>query len=59
MKDCINLVTYRLNALSGDPVSQVFYLFCKELRFRSEMNSLSSQRLRVLLEPFLTKVDGL
>jgi hypothetical protein len=35
MKDCIylNLVTYRLNTLSGDPVSQVFYLLCKELRF--------------------------
>jgi hypothetical protein len=29
----INLVTYRLNALSDDPVSQVFYLFYKELRF--------------------------
>jgi hypothetical protein len=24
---------YRLNTLSGDPVSQVFYLFCKEVRF--------------------------
>jgi hypothetical protein len=37
IKDCnhLNLVTYRLNTLSGDPVSrcQVFYLFCKELRF--------------------------
>jgi hypothetical protein len=31
----INLVTYRLNTLSGDPVSmyQEFYLFCKEFRF--------------------------
>jgi hypothetical protein len=33
IKDCLNLVTYRLNTLSGDPVSQVFYLLYKELRF--------------------------
>jgi hypothetical protein len=35
LKDCLKLVTYRLNTLSGDPVSrcQIFYLFCKELRF--------------------------
>jgi hypothetical protein len=31
-------VTYRLNTLSGDPVSQLFYLFCKELRFGDEIN---------------------
>jgi hypothetical protein len=35
VKDCFHLnhVTYRLNTLSGDAVSQVFYLFCIELRF--------------------------
>jgi hypothetical protein len=32
-KDCLNLLTYRLNTLSGDPLYQIFYLFCKELRF--------------------------
>jgi hypothetical protein len=33
IKDCLNLVMYRLNTLSGDPIFQVFYLLCKELRF--------------------------
>jgi hypothetical protein len=40
-KDWLNLVTYRLNSLSGDSVSQVFYLFCKELRFE-DVHSLKS-----------------
>jgi hypothetical protein len=35
IKDAKNLYldTCRLTTLSGDPVSQVFYLFCKKLRF--------------------------
>jgi hypothetical protein len=33
IKNRLNLVTYSLNVLSGDAVSQVFYLFCKEFRF--------------------------
>jgi hypothetical protein len=50
-------VTYSLNTLSGDPASQIFYLFCKELRF-GDINKFTLipaiDWLRVLLEPFLT-----
>jgi hypothetical protein len=53
---------YRLNTLSGDPVSQVFYLFYKELRFGDiEKFTLKAENnwLRVFLELFLIVVDGL
>jgi hypothetical protein len=33
-----------LNTLSEDPVSQVFYLLCKELRFRDRIHSLPYQQ---------------
>jgi hypothetical protein len=50
VKDIIqlNLVTYRLNTLSGDPLSQVFYLFCKELRFGDIHSHTSSSMVESL-----------
>jgi hypothetical protein len=53
------VVLFLLNTLSGDLVSlcQVFYLFCKELRFVDNNTFILIPEidwLRVLLEPFLT-----
>jgi hypothetical protein len=51
------VVIFLLNTLSGDPVSQVFYLFFKELRFgdNNTFNLIPEiDWLIVLLEPFLT-----